>query len=50
MPKARLSCNWQLIQGVAVSQVPYSAGKGNVFPSAEGKLIPDYPLRVTVQT
>ena len=50
MPKARLRCNWQLIQGVAVSPVPPAAGEGNVFPSGEGKLIPDYPLRVPSQT
>jgi len=50
MPKARLGCNWQLIQGVVVSQVRWSAGEGNVFPSPEGKLVPEFPLRVTAPT
>jgi hypothetical protein len=41
MPKARLGCNWQLMQGVGVGQGPQSAGEGNVFPSPEGKLVPE---------
>jgi hypothetical protein len=43
MPKARLGCNWQLIQGVVVSQMGQLDGEGNVFPSPEGKLVPEHP-------